>query len=171
MRWDPETVAGWGKTVGWQGENLAEAVAVAMATSGCDDAYRAADPLGQQLDAIGLWGIQMEPTGSAWRLVNISSHFPGWRGPEQPRTYNFYDPLTNAGAAFGLWTAAGGWDWSPVGRAGTWRQYLEQGRAAAAHPKPPGDLPQHYVLHFAPPQLPDSWGQLGRLIREVVGDG
>lgn len=106
MRWSPVEIARFARAAGFYGDALTTATAVALATSGGNSTYdHRAGPAGAGRWQ-GLWGIDTD------------------RWPDY-RDRDLHESNTAASATHSLVTVTGGWDWSPVFRAGTHRQYLE----------------------------------------------
>lgn len=59
MRWTPEVVAGFARRAGFTGDNLVIATAIALATSGGDDAWQWRPNDGSAIDMRGLFGIDV----------------------------------------------------------------------------------------------------------------
>lgn len=116
MRWVPAVVAGFAADAGWRGGDLVTAVAVALATSDGDDAYRDVQWPGPSVDRRGLFGI------------DVTVSFPDY-------VDRLYDPRENAQRAYVLWRHHGGtFDWSPVYVAGSYVRRLTEAQGAAAAP-------------------------------------
>ncbi len=106
-----------GRVAGFSGENFVVAVAVAMAESRCDPAARGVNP-GHSIDR-GLWQI------NDYYHPDVSDACA-------------YNAQCNANAAFRISDRGG--DWSPWStyRSGSYRQFLDDARAAiGATPPPP----------------------------------
>lgn len=107
MIWGPGAIAGFGDAAGWSGDELVQAVAVALAASGGDDLHTSRPFLGSAELLVGLWQVPaFASDGDTWQVL--------------------LDPYVNANAAQALYTAAGGsWAWSPGWQSGRWRQWRE----------------------------------------------
>lgn len=116
MIWPPEAVAYFAGRAGFTGDDLVDAVAVALAVSGGDDAYHwTSSPAGAH-DERGLWGLDVITTPA---LADV----------------NLYGPQTAAEAAYVAWTASGGcWEAVTAYGPSAYRQALPVARAAAASP-------------------------------------
>lgn len=116
MLWAPTAIAGFASRAGWRGDELAIAVALVLAGTAGDDLAR--DMFGSPpvVDRRGLW------------LVDVVAY------PEHAGI-GLYDPLANANAAHSLYTAGSrSFDWSPVYRAGSWRDMHDVALEAAKRP-------------------------------------
>lgn len=100
---------------GFRGEALVTAVAVALAESGGNPSINAA---GEE-DSRGLWQINVDPNED-------------WGRDRAAKYGDLYNPATNAQAAWDI--SGGGANWGPwtMYRNGTYRQYVDIAKAAAA---------------------------------------
>lgn len=116
MIWGPPAVAGFARRAGFR-EELALAVALALAVSHGDDAYQWAYEAGRAVtDQRGLWG------------VDVMAH-PEVIGMD------LFHPQQAADAAYLLYQRGGGtWTWCPAWPPQTYRAWLSVGTEAAAHP-------------------------------------
>lgn len=150
--WQPEAIAGFASAAGWDGADLIEAVAVALAASdGADDAARttAMPPL---VTYTGLWQV---PEGD----------------PALPADVDLWAPAGNAAGARALWEAAGrSWMWSATWRAGSWRRQLVRATRAATQPTllqlpRSGAVPGWVLDLLHGSRSPNSNNDLGRTTR------
>jgi hypothetical protein len=140
MMWSPAVLAGIASRVGFADDELAAAVAVALTTSGGDDRYRWRTGSPTQVDARGLWGVDVIAR-------------PEWRA------YDLWNPAINAAAAHSLYTAAGGsWSWSPVFPAGITRETWETATEAASRPAEGATFAETLAVAHGRPALPVSSG-------------
>lgn len=117
----PAVIAGLAKGAGWAGQDIATAVAVAMAESGGNPASHTVD---SDDDSWGLWQVNMR----------------GDMGPERRRAFGLSsdsqlaDPKTNARVAHAIQQSQG-WD-RAFGSysSGAYRKFLPQAQAAAGAP-------------------------------------
>lgn len=108
MRWSPWILTQVARRAGWVGDELVDAVALALATSGGEDAFRYVVDPGPLVDQRGVWGIDV-------------ARIPEWASAD------LVDLDVNAAAAHSLYVVAGdSFDWSPVWRAGIKDQTREQ---------------------------------------------
>lgn len=150
MIWTPEAIVGFAHTAGFRGAVLTDAVAIALASSGGDDALRHLGPAGYQSDTRGLWQIDVA------RLTGFGKG-------------NLYDPIRNAKAAYRLWNAyEKGWDWNYAYNAGTWQGCLlvaSKATKAASRTQPASWLPQGLVDALdASRQVATAEGSVGALL-------
>lgn len=119
----PAAIAALAKAAGWVGQDIATAVAVAMAESGGNPASHTVD--GDD-DSWGLWQVNMK----------------GAMGPERRRAFGLSsdsqlsDPRTNARVAHAIQQSQG---WSTAFgsySSGAYRKYLGQAQTAAGAPGP-----------------------------------
>jgi hypothetical protein len=114
-------IAGYAKSAGVSGSNLAISVAIALAESGGNPTAHNAIPPD---NSYGLWQINMlGPLGPQRRsMLGISSNDA------------LFDPATNARAMFKL--SGGGQHWTPwtTYTSGRYRLYMARGTAAAGNP-------------------------------------
>lgn len=112
--------------VGWRGDDVAVAVALALAVSGGQTDWHSEQRPGKGIRYWGLWGIDTDT-------------YPGFLAHD----------LQNAGrtaqVAYALWTTHGpGWDWSPAWAGEAWREHLAAAQLASLQPRrdvPVGDTP------------------------------
>lgn len=110
MIWDLPGLAGFAEAGGWRRDGLAEAVAVAMAVSGGDDALVDLPPFGVVPATVGLWQVP----------VSDQIGFD---------VDTLLRPALNAAAAHLLWKEAGEtWTWSPGWGAPGWDRWLDDAR-------------------------------------------
>jgi hypothetical protein len=114
--WGPPAIAGFAQRAGFR-EELALAVALALAVSHGDDSYRWSYDVGRAVtDQRGLWGI------------DVMAH------PEVA-DLDLFHPQQAADAALLLYRRGGGtWSWCPAWPPQTYRAWLGLGTEAAAHP-------------------------------------
>lgn len=112
----PPTIAGYAKGAGFTGNDVAVAVAVAMAESGGNT-----DAVGDNGTSIGIWQI------------HVTAH------PEFA-SVNLKDPAVNAAAAYKIKTAKGNWsDWSTYNSL-RYYAFLPAAEAVAAAATPLGGV-------------------------------
>lgn len=117
--WAPEAIAYFAGKAGWAGEDLAVAVAVALASSDGRDHLVVSIPPPPLHEYVGLWLVPAnERTGrTVAELLN---------------------PYVNADTARRLWLLeGGGWSWSHAWQTGRWRWRMIQARRAVQHPRLP----------------------------------
>lgn len=105
MRLDPAVIARHARAAGFVGATVAEAVALAYATSGGITTYDYAAGAPGSGRWQGLWGVDTD------------------RWPDYAR-YDLAAPHVAARVARALYLAHDGWGWSPVWRAGSHVPYL-----------------------------------------------
>lgn len=142
----PNEIAWCAGQAGWKGDDIATAVAVALAESKGDT-----EALGRVLASGGTApGTQPKPASGNYDhgLWQISSL---WHGTELAlRGHTWRDPLANARVAFSVWLAAGH-SWSPWStyKSGAHIPLMPFGVTAALHPwAPPTYEPPAPVLNL-----------------------
>ena len=118
-------IAGYAKAAGVSGDNLAIAVAVALAESGGNtDAHNAIPPD----DSYGLWQINMLGSMGTARMKQFGLSAKS----------DLFNPATNAKAMFQI--SGGGTNWKPWSTytSGKYRVYLSRGKSAAGNPASSG---------------------------------
>jgi hypothetical protein len=114
MIWDLPAIAGFAEAGGWRREALVEAVAVAVAASGGDDALVDEVPTGAGPVTVGLWQVPAD----------------GGVGFDEE---SLLRPALNAAAAHRLYVDAGNtWTWSTWWGAPGWDRYMADAKAAVA---------------------------------------
>lgn len=117
MKWPANVLAYQALSAGFQRDDAITAVAVALAGTEGDDAYRTPAATLGATALVGAWSIPDDgsPLLAGVDLTKLSQ---------------------NADAAHRLWEAAGrSWQWSAVWRAGTWRGRLDDARRGVAAPQ------------------------------------
>lgn len=123
MLWTPARVAGFAQAAGFRGAPLVDAIAVALATSGGDDAWHLEVGIGPVVDQRGLWGLDV----AAWPTY---------------ADQNLWRPSVAATAARALYRACGlSWGWAPAWRAGIAPAILTAAATAARQPSDSQPLP------------------------------
>lgn len=111
--WPASTVAHFAREAGFRDDELVEAIAVALASSGAQDAYVQDSFMPGVSRMVGLFGID---------VVLFTDY------TEQ----ELFDPRESSRAAYELTLLQPrGFAWSAVYRAGAHREFMEQSRAAA----------------------------------------
>lgn len=115
MKWGARALTGIVRAAGFPADLEAEAVALALATSGGDDCYHYRPGMPGSGDLRGLWGVDVD----RWPWC---------------ATHDLWTATGNAAAALDLTRAAGHFGWSPVAHTGFHRQALEHAATARTYP-------------------------------------
>lgn len=116
MRWDDPSIAGFAYRAGFRSGDQATAVAIALATSGGDDAYEYSPLFGPRHHWVGLWGVDI-------------LEFP------QFDASLMRNPVYCAEAAYFIWAATGtSWAWSQAFTSGAYKRYAAEGAFATSLP-------------------------------------
>ena len=105
MRWEALELARFARKVGFVGDDVTTATALAIATSGGVASYDVMPHAPGCGHWVGLWGIDVD------------------RWPEYAER-DLHVPHINAETAYELHQRFSGWEWSPVYRAGSHRHHL-----------------------------------------------
>lgn len=123
MRWSPNNVAYWARRAGFDGEDLVDAVAIALATSQGDDGYWFEAGVGSLIALRGLFAI------------DVAAH-PELAGVD------LADPATNADALYALAAAQdGSLAWHPTVGTAAYLQALYGAQTAVSEPYEPDVAP------------------------------
>lgn len=110
--WGVQQVGQWASAAGWKGDDLAYAVAVAMAGSNGADHAKVNPSYDVQLERRGLWLV---------RLLDM----------DEPQNVDLFDPVQNAAFAHTAWLERGQqWQWHPVALSGAADDALDYVREA-----------------------------------------
>lgn len=118
MRWDDGSIVGFARRANFAGGQLDTAIAVALATSGGDDAYEYTPIFGPRHHWVGMWGIDVlaYPQFDASLMRN---------------------PVYCAEAAYYLTRLNNqGWVWSQAFTSGAYKRYAAEAVAAETAPSP-----------------------------------
>lgn len=116
--WGVQQVGQWASAAGWKGDDLAYAVAVAMAGSNGADHIKVNPSYDVQLERRGLWLV---------RLLDM----------DEPQNVDLFDPVQNAAFAHAAWLERGQqWQWHPVVLSGAADDALDYVREALRAARP-----------------------------------
>jgi hypothetical protein len=151
----PAQISYYAQNAGFTGQNLATAIAIALAeSSGNANIYNpetgAGTPQGE--GSYGLWQIY------------LNAH-PEYSGA------NLYDPQTNANAAFAIFSAAGGFSPWATYNSGRYQAYLVPGAIAAPAAIPGGSTSTLFIPPAAPAPGGFSWGGAALIMGAILGIG
>lgn len=142
MRWPARTIAWWAGRAGFTGPDLVEAVRLALDGTGGNDNVTYGPAIGGLVEHVGLWLIPLARTA----------------GEDAERS--LLDPVTNAGEAFRLWEADGGWGWHPLGDTTHNPTTLTWATEAVKDPRPPEQRPLRPGLAVDPGQVDQAAREL-----------
>lgn len=140
--------------VGWRGDDVAQAVALALATSEGDPGWHSGSRPNRGIRYWGLWGIDLDtyPRMSVFDLTLAGR---------------------NAQCAYALWSTHGpGWDWSPVWSGEAWRERLGEAQRASLEPRRTVPIGDQGATEDLQQQAQDARRELGGAAgsRELTGE-
>jgi hypothetical protein len=149
MRWDAVEIARFARDGGFHENNIRDAVAVALATSGGNDTYDVAAHTPGAGHWKGLWGVDVD------------------RYPEYAEM-DLHTPKVAAQVAYELCREHDGWTWSPAAVAGIHGSHIAQAATArtrtydSQRPGVPNPVPAALA------QLRDGRDRLVRLASQIT---
>lgn len=127
MIYDAHTIARYARGAGFVGDDVGDAVALALATSHGEANYNVRAGVVGAGHWKGLWGVDVDRYGQ-------------WAG------HDLYAPQVAALAARGLTVEFDGWSWSPVWRAGAHVAYRAHASSASSNLTHAQALEQPFTL-------------------------